>query len=124
MGPPIFQIKEHVVESQHIREYPRATAQSQEDILHLAVKQYVPLDNPNPQEGDITIIGAHANGFPKVWAQSEFQNIPCTNKTRNYTKPCGRIYMLVRKRLASELEGSGLPMSYSKGPAECLMKVS
>ncbi|KLO85796.1 host-specific AK-toxin Akt2 [Fusarium fujikuroi] len=31
----------------------------------LAVKQYVPHDNPNPQPGDVTIIGAHANGFPK-----------------------------------------------------------
>ena len=29
------------------------------------MKQYTPLDNPNPQPGDITILGAHANGFPK-----------------------------------------------------------
>jgi hypothetical protein len=34
--------------------------------LHLAVKQYIPLDNPNPQPGDVTILAAHANGFPKV----------------------------------------------------------
>lgn len=34
--------------------------------MHLAVKQYIPLDNPNPQPGDVTIIAAHANGFPKV----------------------------------------------------------
>ncbi|KAM5517894.1 toxin biosynthesis [Fusarium oxysporum f. sp. phaseoli] len=34
-------------------------------IPKLAVKQYIPHDNPNPQPGDVTIIGAHANGFPK-----------------------------------------------------------
>ena len=62
----IFDVKEHVLECQHIREYARATANSQEDVLKLAVKQYIPLDNPEPKQGDITIIGAHANGFPKV----------------------------------------------------------
>lgn len=29
------------------------------------VKQYTPLDNLEPREGDVTIIAAHANGFPK-----------------------------------------------------------
>lgn len=62
----VFQIKEHTLECQHIREYPHATAGAQEDVLHLAIKQYIPLDNLHPQEGDVTIIGAHANGFPKV----------------------------------------------------------
>ena len=62
----IFEIKEHTLECQHIREYARATANSQEEVLQLAIKQYIPLDNPQPKEGDVTIIGAHANGFPKV----------------------------------------------------------
>lgn len=62
----VFDVKEHVLECQHIREYARATANRQEDVLHLAIKQYIPLDNQNPKEGDVTIIGAHANGFPKV----------------------------------------------------------
>lgn len=66
MTSAVFQIKEHILPSQHIRDYPRATAFSQEDVLKLAIKQYTPLDNPNPQPGDVTIIGAHANGFPKV----------------------------------------------------------
>ncbi len=66
MSSQFFTVKEHVVEAQHIREYPRATAQSQEDVLYLAVKQYIPKNNPNPQPGDVTIIGAHANGFVKV----------------------------------------------------------
>ncbi|KAI8635644.1 Alpha/beta hydrolase family-domain-containing protein [Xylariaceae sp. FL1651] len=60
-----FRIKEHIVPCQHIREWPRATANSQEDVLQLHVKQYIPKDNPSPQPGDVTILGAHANGFPK-----------------------------------------------------------
>lgn len=62
----VFEIREHTLECQHIREYARATANSQEEILRLAIKQYIPLDNQEPKEGDVTIIGAHANGFPKV----------------------------------------------------------
>jgi hypothetical protein len=61
-----FKIREHIIDTQHVREYSRATAHSQEDVLKLVVKQYTPLDNPSPKPGDLTIIGAHANGFPKV----------------------------------------------------------
>lgn len=69
-----FRVIEHSVNTQHIREYPAATAGRQEDVLQLAVKQYVPLSNPDPQPGDLSIIGAHANGFPKelyepLWAE-------------------------------------------------------
>ena len=62
----IFDVKEHILDCQHIREYARATSTSQEAVLKLAIKQYTPLDNLEPSEGDVTIIGAHANGFPKV----------------------------------------------------------
>ncbi|KZL76317.1 toxin biosynthesis protein [Colletotrichum tofieldiae] len=61
----VFHVKEHVLEGSHIREFPRALSRSQEDVLKLAVKEYIPKDNPTPKAGDITIIGAHANGFPK-----------------------------------------------------------
>lgn len=60
-----FHITEHVIDSQHIREYPHATRRS-EDALKLVVKKYTPKSNPNPQPGDLTIIGAHGSGFPKV----------------------------------------------------------
>ncbi|KAF2089009.1 hypothetical protein K490DRAFT_38616 [Saccharata proteae CBS 121410] len=60
-----FRIDEHTLECQHIRGYHRATAHSQEEVLHLAIKQYTPLNNTDPKPGDLTIIGAHANGFPK-----------------------------------------------------------
>ena len=73
-APFPFEIREHVIPGQHVREWPRATANSQEDVLNVHIKQYVPLDNPDPQPGDVTIIGAHANGFPKelyeaLWAE-------------------------------------------------------
>lgn len=74
-----FRTIEHKVPAQHIREYPNATANSQEEVLYLSVKQYIPLDNPRPRPGDVTILAAHANGFPKelyeplwddLWKQS------------------------------------------------------
>ena len=66
MSSDTFRIVEHVVPCQHIREYPGATSTDQEDTLFLAVKQYIPVDNPNPRPGDITVIGTHANAFGKV----------------------------------------------------------
>ena len=66
MSAHLFKIEAHIVPCQHIREYARATAGPQEEVLHLAVKQYIPLSNLQPEPGDVTIIGAHANGFPKV----------------------------------------------------------
>ncbi|KAI1178388.1 Alpha/beta hydrolase family-domain-containing protein [Nemania sp. FL0916] len=70
-----FHIKEHVVPGQHIREWPRATANRQEDVLQLHVKQYIPKDNPSPQPGDVTILGAHANGFPKELYEALWQDL-------------------------------------------------
>lgn len=60
-----FEIVTHKIPCQHIREYPRALANAQEDVLYIHVKQYIPLDNTNPQPGDVTIIGANANAIPK-----------------------------------------------------------
>jgi hypothetical protein len=62
----LFKVQEHTLTTSHIREYPRATADHQDDELKLAIKQYTPFDNQNPKSGDVTIIGGHANGFPKV----------------------------------------------------------
>ncbi|CEJ61574.1 hypothetical protein PMG11_10104 [Penicillium brasilianum] len=63
-SPSPFLITEHVIDSQHVREYPRAT-RTGDDALKLMVKQYTPKSNPHPQPGDLTIIGAHGSGFPK-----------------------------------------------------------
>lgn len=65
-----FEVREHVINAQHIREYPRATASSQDEVLQLAVKQYIPKNNPSPQPGDVTILASPANGFPKVYLHS------------------------------------------------------
>ncbi|KIL93095.1 host-specific ak-toxin akt2 [Fusarium avenaceum] len=61
----IWAIATAVVVFVHTRQYLAATANGDHDIPKLAVKQYIPHDNPNPQPGDVTIVGAHANGFPK-----------------------------------------------------------
>lgn len=61
-----FDIQSHALPSQYIREYPAATANSQEETLHIHLKQYTPLDRKGCPEGAVTIIAAHANGFPKV----------------------------------------------------------
>ncbi|KAJ5138663.1 uncharacterized protein N7515_003511 [Penicillium bovifimosum] len=75
-----FRIVEHIVPAQHIREYPGATANDQEEALNLAVKQYIPLDNPNPQPGDVTILAAHANGFPKELYEPLWEEIYARSK--------------------------------------------
>jgi hypothetical protein len=106
MSSAVFQIKEHTLECQHIREYARATANSQEEVLHLAIKQYIPLDNQQPQPGDLTIIGAHANGFPKV----NLPNLPFVNIAnvfRNCMSRCGKISTPVLNQMASGYEAYG-----------------
>ncbi|KAJ5644999.1 hypothetical protein N7507_011010 [Penicillium longicatenatum] len=59
-----FIVTEHVIDGQHVREYPNATVDPN-STFKLVLKRYTPVDNPNPQPGDVTIIGAHGCGFPK-----------------------------------------------------------
>lgn len=61
-----FHVREHTLPCQHLREYSHATSTADEEILYLSIKEYIPNDNPEPKSGDVTIIGAHANGFTKV----------------------------------------------------------
>ncbi|KAH8697494.1 putative toxin biosynthesis protein [Talaromyces proteolyticus] len=79
-----FRVVEHVVPGQYIREYPRATSTSQEQTLRLAVKQYIPLDNPSPQPGDVTIIAAHANGFPKELYEPLWEELHARSKNHGF----------------------------------------
>lgn len=79
-----FRIVEHKVECQHIREYPRALLNEQEEVLYIHVKQYIPIDNPNPQPGDITILGAHANGFPKELYEPLWEDLWHRSKKHNF----------------------------------------
>ena len=65
MSSSCFNVSEHVLPCQYIREYPGAMLHNQEDDLKIHIKQYTPNDNSASQPGAVTIIGAHANGFPK-----------------------------------------------------------
>lgn len=85
MRSSVFQVKEHILECQHIREYARATADSQEAVLHLAIKQYIPLDNLHPKDGDVTIIGAHANGFPKELYEPLWEELHARSKNNGFS---------------------------------------
>lgn len=60
-----YRVVEHTIPCSHTRGWSRGLANRQEDVLHLSVKQYIPIDNPKPQPGDVTILAAHACGFPK-----------------------------------------------------------
>ncbi|KAL0941890.1 toxin biosynthesis [Colletotrichum truncatum] len=80
----VFHIKEHILDASHIREFPRALANSQDDVLKVAVKEYIPKDNPNPQPGDVTIIGAHANGFPKELYEALWEDLHAESKVQNF----------------------------------------
>ena len=66
MSSPFFKVVEHVLPCQRVREYPNATRDEKPRALKLAIKQYVPVQSPEPDEETITLIAAHANGFPKV----------------------------------------------------------
>ena len=64
---PVFNVVEHVISGQHIREYPNATKHRQEDVLKLSIKQYVPSKTiDRVPHNAVTIVGLHGNGFPKV----------------------------------------------------------
>ena len=65
MSSSPFKVQEHVLPAQYIREYPGALLVNQEDDLKLHIRQYTPQGQPFNLPGAITIIGAHANGFPK-----------------------------------------------------------
>jgi hypothetical protein len=86
-----FDIFEHRVPCQHIRHYPRATSHSETDELFLAVKQYKPrVDVPkHGQSGTgMTIVGCHANGFPKELYE------PFWDSLYEYTQNSGKTYIL------------------------------
>ena len=118
-GP--FRVVDHVVECQHIREYPGATAHEQEEELHLAVKQYIPIDNPNPQPGDVTILAAHANGFPKVCQNAGGKPFPrgasAHRPIRNCTNLSGRRSMPGPRQMGSGYAASGWQMSRTRARA-------
>ncbi|RAL10366.1 putative toxin biosynthesis protein [Aspergillus homomorphus CBS 101889] len=87
MSPSPFHVIEHSILGQHIRDHHHAIKGRQETALRLAIKQYIPADQPlDPvPENAVTIIGAHGTGFPKevyeplweeLYAQMKLASIP------------------------------------------------
>lgn len=75
MSSSVFDVKTHILPCQYIRDYPGATLDDQEARLLLHVKQYTPRKQKEVPPNAVTIIGAHANGFPKV---NLTKNTSCT----------------------------------------------
>lgn len=69
MSTTLFSVQEHVLPTQHVREYHRATVEGPDTAVYLVLKHYTPLKNLSPKVGDVTIIAAPGNGFPKVRTQ-------------------------------------------------------
>ena len=57
---------------QHVREYPNGVKPEGESVLKLAVKQYRSLEPLEDSRSAVTIISAHANGFPKLRSSFAF----------------------------------------------------
>lgn len=71
-------VREHTLPCQYIRDYPGATLHDQEEDLELRINQYTPDDASARQPGAVTIIGAHANGFPKELYEPLWEDL-CKN---------------------------------------------
>ncbi|PWY91036.1 hypothetical protein BO70DRAFT_349548 [Aspergillus heteromorphus CBS 117.55] len=105
MNPPFpFQVIEHSIPAQHIREHPHGINGRQEAVLQLAIKQYVPLDRPDPiPENAVTIIGAHGTGFPKV---SE----PFSSKKESPANNAQEVYEPLWEDLYAQLKKQSVPL--------------
>ena len=110
MPTEFFHVQEHVIDSQHIREYPDATRKEQEEVLQIHIKQYVPLDSMAILPGAVTIIGAHANGFPKVLDMNSPNNCTAFTFYRSSMNPYGTRYTGDRRTVAFPFALSGSPM--------------
>ncbi|PVI08472.1 hypothetical protein DM02DRAFT_665806 [Periconia macrospinosa] len=84
MSSEYYRIDEHVLDASHIRGFPRTTSTTQEEVLKLAIKQYTPLNNTSPKPGDITIIAAHANAFPKELYEPLWDDLLKISKQQNF----------------------------------------
>lgn len=121
-----FRVVRHIVSCQHTREYPAATANGDDDIPKLAVKQYIPFDNPSPQHGDVTIVAAHANGFPKVrWiTPDETQGLHPHQRGRSCTNLSGTRFMRGLGTTFFAFGAYGLPTFGTRPNPDCLMRKS
>ncbi|KAF2258865.1 alpha/beta-hydrolase [Lojkania enalia] len=64
MSESNFITTEHSSPCSYIRQFPHGT-KNDNAVLQLAIKEYRPRNNLEPADDSVTIIAAHANGFPK-----------------------------------------------------------
>lgn len=65
MSSSFFDITEHIIPCAHIREY-HDSVKDETVSLQLAIKEYRPLNNLQPEPGSVTMIATTPNAFPKV----------------------------------------------------------
>ncbi|GLB11262.1 hypothetical protein AtubIFM57258_008129, partial [Aspergillus tubingensis] len=80
MSTSHFRVIEHTIQCPSLREYHLGVRSGQK--LQLAIKQYVPLNNPHPGLDDITIIAGHANGIPKECYEPLWDDLLATSKVK------------------------------------------
>ena len=76
-----FSVIQHIIPCQYVRGYPHAV-KSNHGPLRLAIKEYRPLNNLAPLQDSVTIIAAHANGFPKETYEPLFDDLLRASKGR------------------------------------------
>ncbi|KAF2031292.1 alpha/beta-hydrolase [Setomelanomma holmii] len=93
MSSSNFIVTEHTSPRPYIRQYPHAVKRD-EAVLQLAVKEYRPRTANATNPEDVTIIAAHANGFPKKelgddpnWTDHSLDLLLMINKFRDRMKP-------------------------------------
>ncbi|KAG8529643.1 uncharacterized protein KY384_005124 [Bacidia gigantensis] len=81
MSQNTFQVLEHVIPCQYVREYPNAIKYKNAQ-LRLAIKEYKPLGIAKFSPNAVTIIAAHANGFPKECYEPLFEDLLRSSRGR------------------------------------------
>lgn len=70
-----FHVRERVFDASHVRGYPRATRNEEDDVLKIHVKQYIPHSTARFEPYDVTFIAAHANGVSKEMYEPLFDEL-------------------------------------------------
>ncbi|KAK5169117.1 uncharacterized protein LTR77_006426 [Saxophila tyrrhenica] len=78
----LFQIKSHQTQASHLRSY-RKSSRNENKPFTLDVKQYIPRNNLNPGEDDVTVVAAGGIGFPKECYEPLFAEILTRCNSRN-----------------------------------------
>ncbi|KAE9378214.1 hypothetical protein N431DRAFT_554474, partial [Stipitochalara longipes BDJ] len=105
MSTSKFKVKDHTIPCQHIRE-EFITSSTSDPKWHMQVKQYTPLCNPSPKEGDITIIASHVNGFPRELYEPFWDDLLATLSTQPKPINIRNIWIITPAHFYSSLNPS------------------